>query len=228
MFWLLLLCHFLADYPLQTDGMVCAKKRFAGLFMHVFVHFVTMLTLLRVIAELEIKCSLILALSVSILHFGIDHWKNVLSGLRPAWVIFSYIQDQVLHLISIVLVCFIYSQYAQTKALQIDFLMIFYAIGLIIVTHFWFVTERVFATKNPTKLQWINNSMWPRMMSRGMFYGVLFTTDLFSGLVLCAGSVIVVWNDLQAEKRMDILSFDLGGTIILMSFIWYFGEPFFK
>ena len=38
----LILAHFLADYPLQTDGMVAYKsKHFAGIVLHSLVHVVT-------------------------------------------------------------------------------------------------------------------------------------------------------------------------------------------
>jgi len=227
MFWLLLLGHFLADYPLQTDGMVRAKKRIAGLLMHIFIHFVTLFILLSTMTKLETNINLVLALSISCLHLGIDHWKNVLSTLRPTWVIFSYIQDQILHLVSLVLVCYIYSQYSQVKTFQIDSLMVLYSIGFILISHFWFVTERVLSNEDCIRIQWLNTVMWPRMMSRIMFYGVLYTTDLISGLVLCTGAVVVAWNDVEPEKRINTLSFDLGGTMILMSIIWFVGEQFF-
>jgi hypothetical protein len=38
MFWPLLLSHLVADYPLQTDAMVQAKKTVPGLTVHVAVH----------------------------------------------------------------------------------------------------------------------------------------------------------------------------------------------
>ncbi|MGH8588374.1 MAG: hypothetical protein ACREXX_03240, partial [Gammaproteobacteria bacterium] len=38
MFWTLLMCHFVADYPLQTDAVVQAKKRLPGLLWHVTRH----------------------------------------------------------------------------------------------------------------------------------------------------------------------------------------------
>ena len=46
MFWMLLLCHFLADYPLQSDAIVQAKKRLPGLIWHVTIHLVTMLVVI--------------------------------------------------------------------------------------------------------------------------------------------------------------------------------------
>ena len=75
MFWPLLLCHFIADYPLQTDAMVMAKKRLPGLMMHVFIHFTTIMVTLCGIMKLDTVTCLILALLVSGFHFAIDYWK---------------------------------------------------------------------------------------------------------------------------------------------------------
>jgi len=224
MFWLLLLCHFIADYPLQTDGMVIAKKQFPGLFMHVFIHFVTLLTLLCSIMKLEITTCVILALSLSMFHFGIDHWKNVLSRLRPTWIKFAYIQDQFLHLLSIFIVSFIYGQYSLQNTFHIGSLAVFYTLGLLLITHFWFISERVFSCKNPDKLQWVNSSMWPRMMSRGMLYGILFTVNSISAFVLLLGSIVVAWNDFKPENRLSVLAIDLTGTMFLTLTFWLVGQ----
>jgi len=224
MFWFLLLCHFIGDYPLQTDGMVKAKKQIFGLTMHVFIHFVTLLVFLSAFIKLETSACIILALSVSFFHFAIDYWKNILSQLRPSWIIFSYIQDQILHLISLFLVSFLYYKYNGLESFNTNPVTAFYITGLILSTHFWFITERVFSIKNPIYLQWTNTSMWPRMMSRGMLYGILFTGISFSSFVLFTGSIVVVWNDLNPEKRTTVLTRDLGGVMILMCLTWLIGQ----
>ncbi|MCK5353939.1 MAG: DUF3307 domain-containing protein [Methyloprofundus sp.] len=224
MFWILLLCHFIGDYPLQTDGMVRAKKQFSGLLMHVFIHFVTMLTLLTALMSLQTGISLILALSVSAFHFAIDHWKNVLSRLRPTWIIFSYVQDQILHLLSIILVSFVYSQYSGDTIFHSENLAILYTTGIILTTHFWFVTERVLSCKCPEHLQWINASMWHRMMSRGMLYSILFIDNMLVCLALVAGAMIVGWNDLDSQKRSSVLVRDLGGVSVLVALSWFLGK----
>lgn len=224
LFWLLLLCHFIGDYPLQTDGMVRAKKQFFGLFMHVFMHFATLLVFLSTFIKLEITVSIILALTVSIFHFAIDYWKNILSQLHPSWLIFAYIQDQVLHLLSLFLVSFFYYKYNGSENFNISPVTTLYITGLIVSTHFWFITERVFSTKNPTHLQWINSSMWPRMMSRGMLFGILFTGVSVSSLALFTGSIVVVWNDLNTEKRKTCLTRDMPGVIMLVCLTWFTGQ----
>ena len=85
-----MLCHLIADYPLQTDAMVMAKKTLSGLMMHVSVHFLTMVVVLCGVVGYDKSVGLSLATAVSVFHLGIDHWKNVLSRLRPEWVIFIY------------------------------------------------------------------------------------------------------------------------------------------
>ena len=101
MIWVLLLCHFTADYPLQTDAIVIAKKQVLGLTAHVAIHFFTMLVVMVGILRMDSALALPAILALTGFHFAIDTWKNILSKLRPNWVIFAYLQDQVLHIISI-------------------------------------------------------------------------------------------------------------------------------
>ena len=84
MFWIILLCHFIADYPLQTNATVVAKKTsLQGLVMHIAMHFLTMLVVMCAILSIEINVGISLALVISAFHFVIDYWKNVLSKLKP-------------------------------------------------------------------------------------------------------------------------------------------------
>jgi len=102
--------------------------------------------------------------------------------------------------------------------------MVLYTTGLILSTHFWFVTERVLSNQHPKYQQWTNSSMWPRMMSRGMLYSILFTDGSISSIVLFAGSIIVGWNDLRSNKRVKTLATDLGGTSILIALSWFVAQ----
>ena len=220
MFWTILLCHFIADYPLQTDGMVVAKKSLTGLLMHVSIHFIIIFVMLCSFLHLSTTIGIVLALTVSLFHFVIDFWKNVLSQLRPDWVIFSYVQDQILHLLSIVLIALLWQNYSGDNMLASENSWILFLVGLVLVTHTWFVTERVISYQKQGYQQWVEATMWPRMMSRGMFYSVLLMSTSLSGFVLFAGSIIVVWNDLKPEKRLKVLALDLGGVLIFFSLAW--------
>ncbi|MBA3927735.1 DUF3307 domain-containing protein [Listeria rustica] len=113
----LLLAHFLADFVLQTDKMVCIKKeRFSYhkmqiLGWHVFVHFS-----LYFVAILVYYCWfddttsfwILLAMisGITILHFIVDLAKSPAEKLfRDTQIVhlFSYIFDQILHIVVIYL-----------------------------------------------------------------------------------------------------------------------------
>ena len=213
MFWIILLCHFIADYPLQTDAMVIAKKtNLMGLSMHIAMHFLTMLVVLCGILSIEINVGVSLSLAVSCLHFGIDHWKTILAKLKPDWVIFGYIQDQILHYSSILLVTFLWQQFGWSLFIDVSDPMIIYAIGFILVTHFWFVTERVLSYKHIDYSQWVSETMWSRMMSRGILYSTMIVGFNFWSCAVIAGAIIVGWNDLEGTIRKQTMMMDFVGV----------------
>jgi hypothetical protein len=213
MFWIILLCHFIADYPLQTDAMVIAKKtRFSGLLMHIAMHFLTMIVVLCSILSIEISVGISMAVVISGFHFAIDYWKNVLSKLRPAWVIFGYIQDQILHFSSILLITYLWQKFGWSSFLEVSKPMIIYAIGFILATHFWFVTERILNYKNTSYKQWEEATMWSRMMSRAVLYSTVIVGFNFWLLAVIAGAIVLGWNDLESELRMKTMMIDFVGV----------------
>ena len=215
MFWIILLCHFIADYPLQSDAMVSAKRTLSGLSMHVAIHFSTMLVVLGGFLEIEASVVLSLAFAISCFHFIIDYWKNILSNLRPTWIIFAYIQDQILHYASIMLVAYIW-QRTWPSFLQMDITIIIYSIGFIVATHFWFVTERVLCYKYTSHSQWVGKTMWSRMMSRGILFCTLVSGLNLWLLAIISGAILVSWNDLDASKRKQTFAMDFFGVTILI------------
>ena len=70
MVWILLLCHFIADYPLQTDAIVIAKKHFWGLIAHVMVHFLTMLVVMVGLLQINLMLVLPSILILTVFHFA--------------------------------------------------------------------------------------------------------------------------------------------------------------
>jgi len=219
MFWIILLCHFIADYPLQTDAMVCAKKTsLQGLIMHIAMHFLTLLLMLCAILSVDINVGISLALVISGFHFAIDYWKNVLSKLKPEWVIFAYFQDQVLHYSSIFLVAFLWQEFTGSAFLEVTNPMIIYITGFILATHFWFITERVLNYKNADYNQWVNKTMWSRMMSRGILYSSVMVGFNFWLIFVITGAVVVGWNDLASTVRKQTIAIDfigVGGLIFV-------------
>ena len=222
MFWVILLSHFIADYPLQTDAMVVAKKRgVSGLLMHVAMHFLSMVVVLCAIFDVDASDGVGLAFVVSGFHYAIEHWKNVLSRLRPKWVIFGYIQDQLLHYTSILLVVYLSLRFGWSSFQVVDHPEIIYAIGFILVTHFWFVTVRVLSNKNSSYNQWVGETMWPRMMSRAILYCAVVVGFNVWLLAIIAAAVIVGWNDLSTAVRRRTLVVDCAGvTVLIITTLW--------
>ena len=220
MFWTILLCHFIADYPLQTDGMVVAKKTLTGLVMHVSIHLITMIAVLCGILNLPATAGTSLALAVSLFHFAIDFWKNVLFRLKPDWIIFSYVQDQILHILSILLVTFIWQEYSGNNMFSIENKTLLFATGLVLVTNTWFITERVLSYQHPDYQQWVIAKMWPRMMLRAMFYSLAIFGFNLAGLAVLIGAFIVAWNDLEPKKRIRNLAIDCSGVVVFMALTW--------
>ncbi len=213
-FWTLILCHLIADYPLQTDAMVNAKRKISGLLMHVAIHFLTTIVIFCGVLNYEIRTGFSLALAISFCHLAIDHWKNSLSSLRPTWVIFTYIQDQILHILSIFFVATFWQSATQLEQPMGGMFIFIYASGFIISTHVWFVTEKVLSYNNPANQQWLTQTMWPRMMSRAVFYSsMLIGLNLWTVLAIIGG-IFVVWHDLKEKNRMQTIILDMLGVLM--------------
>lgn len=224
MFWIILFCHLIADYPLQTDAMVKAKKTFSGLVMHVSVHLLTMVVVLCGVLGYDAGTGLSSAIAVAGFHMGIDHWKNVLSRWKPNWVTFIYLQDQVLHILSILLVTGLWQSAGEPSFLTVDDPVVVYASGFVLSTHTWFVTERVLSYRRPEYQQWVTDLMWPRMMSRAVFYSLVIVGFNVWAFPVTAGAIIVGWNDLDEKVRFRTIGKDLAGVLLLIALtIWIAG-----
>ncbi len=143
MFWILFLAHLIADYPLQTDWMVRAKRTWSGLTLHVTIHFVTMLVL--VWPATRFIWPQLLALAG--LHFAIDAFKNYLATHKPGWVVGPYFFDQFLHLVSIWMVAtwIMSSPPPVSPLLPVSWAIL--SIGYLLATYVWYITERVTSTR---------------------------------------------------------------------------------
>lgn len=217
MVWVLLLCHFTADYPLQTDAIVIAKKQFWGLIGHVTIHFITLIVVMVGLLRTDLPVVLPGILALTSLHFAIDTWKNILSKLQPSWVIFAYLQDQVLHIVSILLVVWWMEPSADMLASISESLWVIPALGLVLATHAWFVTERVVAYKTAEYQQWVNAQSWSRMISRALMLGAWFLGwNLWALLVLIVG-LIYHWLDLAGPFRSRALLIDVSVVLCVVA-----------
>ena len=213
MFWPLLLSHLIADYPLQTDAMVVAKKTRTGLTAHVAVHLLTMVVIMLGILKAD-WTALWYILAVAIFHFGIDTWKNIFSNWKPAWVIRGYLQDQVLHLISLLCVAYAGSLIQDQSVFAIRPLWVLAGIGYVLATHAAYVTERVISYQHKDYQQWVAAQFWPRMMRRAVLFSAFLLGLNVWGATAAVGSVLLSWYDLGGQYRWRALVID-GGIVLV-------------
>ncbi|MDP8262862.1 MAG: DUF3307 domain-containing protein [Candidatus Ancaeobacter aquaticus] len=101
----LVLAHFIADFPLQTNYIYSLKiKGHWGLFVHSFMIFIV--AVLFAVPFLHLWSVWVLLITIAVLHYIIDWSKTVLNKYITKKNIFTgFIADQVVHL-SIYLLCF--------------------------------------------------------------------------------------------------------------------------
>lgn len=169
MFWYLLLAHLIADYPLQPGWMVANKRNLGVLGLHVSVHFVTMLLILW--SSKAILWPYLLLITA--VHFLIDLGKNIVWDVRPQWIIWPYVIDQLLHYLSLAWVSALILRNISMSKLPLAYPWIIYALGYLLVTYVTFITERIFAHAHPAYIQEAVKLFWPRMLIRAVLLSVL-------------------------------------------------------
>jgi len=105
LFWLLLLAHFIADFPLQSDKIFALKSKYKwGVLPHIFISFIT--NLIVAFPYLGFKNFWLAVLFLVGIHFFLD-WSKILltkKFLNDSMLIFLF--DQILHIFFIWLTCF--------------------------------------------------------------------------------------------------------------------------
>lgn len=205
MFWFLVLAHLSADYPLQTDRMVLAKKHLPGLLMHVGVHLLVMMALFIPVLGLAWPFLLI----VAICHFLIDAFKNFLSNRRPQWVVGPYVLDQVLHFASMIWVMSLMDTYTDLPVWPVISPWPVYLSGLLVATYIWFISERIIMYKDESRQIAVNSTMWPRMGTRMLLYILVVAPLSFTPfLALLVGVLMFIlyrrYNYLSTWLIIDI------------------------
>lgn len=217
MFWPLLLAHFIADYPLQTNRMVVIKKTWSGLFLHVGVHFVTLFLLVFVILGADFATTIPFILLLAAIHYGIDTLKNVLSKLRPKWIISTYVMDQFYHVVSIALIAFLLAQADGSQTPFAAYPTITLILAGLLATHVWFITERILVYRNADYQVVVNQTMWPRIVGRGVLFVVLLLGWIpLEGVLLPAG-LTLSWPYGKNTYQKRIILTDI--AVVLVVFI---------
>ncbi len=139
MFWYLLLAHFIGDYPFQSDWMVAHRKRIAVRLLHGAIHF-GLMALLTVTIFLKIWPYLLL---LAVIHLLIDFGKTWLTPRLPAWNVPLYFVDQAVHFLALGLVAAWIEKNVAVTRLPLNRLVVLIAIGFIVTTYVWLITERI-------------------------------------------------------------------------------------
>lgn len=164
MFWLLYLAHFLGDYPLQPGWLVEAKRNWRGLVLHVSIHLAVMLFIVGPVRRFIWLYLLLLAG----LHFAIDVLKNLFFRYRPKWVVGPHVLDQFLHLLSILLIAGWIQRIVPQTWLPGYQVWPIYAMGYLLATYVWFITERVVSYADQAYQRELTAHLWSRMITRAL------------------------------------------------------------
>lgn len=178
----------IGDYPLQPSWLVERKKYWSGLTLHAGIH----LLLLVVLTGRSVLLLWPYLLLLAGVHLLIDYFKNWLSRTRPDWVVGPYLFDQLLHLISILVVLGLVGSNGYGVDLPLPVSWTVLAAGYLFVTQIWFISERILRSSSLANIAKINRFKWSRMGTRVLFFTVFVWgfTALF-GSVRLGGSLLI-------------------------------------
>ncbi len=211
MFWYLLLAHFVADYPLQPGWMARQKIHFKVLLLHVTIHFITMLVIVWGAAPQLWPYLLALAG----IHFLIDTGKNTVVKLRPQWISGPYLIDQTFHYLSIGLIAVWIDRSATPFNLPLSQTVAIIAVGYLLVSYVWLISERVLTSSNPRYQKLIMEQGWQRMLVRAALLTVLLitgrlATGSFTALNFTFFAIALRLPYSLNGERASILAIDIG------------------
>ena len=114
-FLAILLAHLLADFPLQTDAMVAAKKNQKLPFLkHGLLHFVTLLVVLALFTDVPLWSvrTVVLLAAYIVLHIVLDLGKSQVVRRKLARdSVWLFLLDQALHLAAILALTWMFTKY---------------------------------------------------------------------------------------------------------------------
>lgn len=217
MFWYLMLAHFIADYPLQTDWIVRYKHRVPVLLIHVGMHlFVMSIITLPVVARIWL-----FLLAVTVMHFGIDYAKVYVSRLFPKRVVGLYLIDQCLHGATIAVVAYWIEEHISIQEMLLfNEKLALYGIGYLLVSHVWFITERVCAYNNKPYQAAINRYAISRMTVRvGLLTMLLFFSH--GWFFFAMAGHLFIWPYTSSGYRWRECVTDIGVVLMTWGFLQF-------
>ncbi|MCP4572177.1 MAG: DUF3307 domain-containing protein, partial [bacterium] len=210
--------HFVADYPLQSDGMVKAKKTLPGLLLHGTVHLVVSSVLLFAVLGLDAGRLWPYPAAVALIHLVIDVLKNLASKRWPSWIVGSYLVDQALHVTTILGVAWWYEQGDLEALSKQHASWILPAIAFVVVTHFAWITEKICVLTDKQRLVRTLETGFVRMVSRAVLLGALLIgATPWGALTLLCGLFYHVYDTRDHLPR--VLALDSAWVIGVFLFL---------
>jgi hypothetical protein len=212
MFYNLLFAHLIADYPLQSTWLIANKSRWGVLGLHAFIHFLTSVIIIWVSGTSIASSLWLYLLLLSVIHFMIDLAKTTLSRIRPEWVKVPYLVDQLLHLVSIMVISILIQQKFGITAFPSNPSWVVLAIAYLFVTYVWYISERVLTHDDPNYRQAVITDFLPRMIFRAGFLSGFLGVWVLTAKTLAApvGAIYFPYRGKEFGRRAFLT--DLGIT----------------
>ncbi|MGW8143680.1 MAG: DUF3307 domain-containing protein [Anaerolineales bacterium] len=215
MFYLLLFAHLLTDYPLQSNWMVSNRGRPAVRLLHVFSHFLVSL----VFTLFYVPTAWPFLILLAGIHFLIDSGKYFVSQTRPNLVIFPYLFDQVLHLLSIILISVLIAGYTSVPPFAIHPVWLILSIAYLVVTYVTYISEKTLTSQNKAYYQQVIDKKWSRMVARAIFLTIPIILWLFTPTLLSTSTLVFPYKLHNFGPRAlitDIIIAGSGAVFILI------------
>ena len=153
------------------------------------------------------------------IHFGIDTSKNKLAKYKPKWVVVPYLLDQVCHVLSIIFIVNLMPDHVHNGFLPLDILWIKLLLGYLLVTYFWFITERVTLHTNKEYVKSINSQQWQRMSMRAIWLTCFLLAGEYLQPVVFVSAIAFQLPYKQGKHSRRALLTDIVVALIVMIFI---------
>jgi hypothetical protein len=200
MFWILLLAHFLGDYPLQPNWLVRAKTRWPGLILHVSIHLAGMSAL----SGPAVSAVWPLLVGIALVHLVIDWSKNQAQRLWPKRLPLLYLIDQALHYLTLLMAVQMAQRLPDWQGLRFS-IPANWAIlvtAYLVSTYVWFISERILSLNQEGYYRAVLGAFWPRLLVRaGLLTALLLGRSAWQGAAGLAAPLILASPFLLVTSR---------------------------
>ncbi len=216
-FYLFLVAHLIADFPLQTFHLVDLKrKRVSGIIIHCVIITLTLALLLFPLSLGEFLA----VLTVGVAHFFIDKLSVLLHQKKPVGTLYLFVFDQALHFTSLgIIASFLLPSLNSSQpifSLLKNEKLLIYLAGYLLVTYagaiFTFEAKRTFAPNSPDGNACLLLPSWGKylaMIERAAIVTLIilsqytFVGYFVLGIVIAAKIVFI----LRAKDRAETVEF---------------------